>query len=97
MNNNVVERNKQLLLDFLFEKTCKDCGNPDIRVLTFDHRNPKNKSATVSSLVHKGYSWDRVMKEIKKTDVVCLNCHTIRECVRSGSRRQQYWEEKGYD
>ena len=89
-----VERNKQRLLDYLACHPCVDCGETDIRVLTFDHKNPKKKKATVSTLVHKGYSWDVVESEINKCVVRCLNDHMRREDERSNSRRQQYYEGK---
>ena len=31
---------------------CIDCGNNDIRVLQFDHRDPSTKIATVNSSVN---------------------------------------------
>jgi hypothetical protein len=89
------ETNHLRLLDYLLDKQCARCGIKDLRVLTFDHKNAATKSATVSTLVHKGHSWDIVMKEIKKCSILCLSCHTIVECERAGehSRRQVYWEE----
>jgi hypothetical protein len=33
------------------------------------------------------------MKEIRKTEVVCLNCHSLRESIRENSRRFRYWYE----
>jgi hypothetical protein len=86
------EDNHERLLKLLAASKCEDCGLKDLRVLTFDHKNPKNKKATISTLVHKGHSWDIIQKEIKKCSIVCLVCHQIRECVRSNGKRQQYWE-----
>lgn len=91
------ERNHKLLLELLSYSCCMDCKEDDIRTLTFDHRIGAKKTATVSTLIHKGHPWDIVMREIKKCDVVCLNCHMIRTDERSGSRRQVYREQQQID
>lgn len=85
------EKNQLRLLELLAQSSCVDCGNNDLRVLTFDHIDPKKKKATVSTLVHQGHSWDIIMREIKRTEICCHNCHVKRECEREGSRRQLYW------
>lgn len=89
-----VEKNKQWLLDYLSDKQCVDCGLSDIRCLTFDHLPKYKKTTTVSTLVHKGYSIDRIQEEIAKTVVRCLNCHQRVTDERSKSRRQLYWERR---
>ncbi len=95
MSETTKEANHKRLLEYLLDKECLRCGIKDLRILTFDHLNAKTKSTTVSTLVHKGYSWDRIMKEINKTQILCLSCHMIIECERSGnkSRRQVFWEQ----
>ena len=42
-NDNQKEENRKKLLDFLKDKRCIDCGNNDIRVLEFDHKNRSSK------------------------------------------------------
>ena len=53
---------------------CVDCGNTDERVLEFHHRDrtTKNKIAWT-------YSEKRVKAELDKCELVCANCHNIRE------------------
>lgn len=53
--------------------TCKDCGNMDHRVLTFD---PPQK---VVSNAANGASWSKVFEAASTTDVVCANCLCIRQ------------------
>lgn len=53
---------------------CVDCGEKDIRVLQFDHRDPSLKVAKVNDLA-KNKGIDSVIKEIEKCDVRCANCH----------------------
>lgn len=61
--------------EYLLEHPCIDCGEADIRVLDFDHRDGVEKAAEVMKLAKAAYSWQRVMAEIAKCDVRCRNCH----------------------
>jgi L-lysine 2,3-aminomutase len=71
------EENRQLVLDYLREHPCIDCGEADPIVLQFDHRNPKDKKKAVANLV-RYYSTEVVGTEIAKCDVRCANCHIRR-------------------
>lgn len=59
----------------LLANPCVDCGEDDIRVLDFDHRDGVEKTAEVMKLAKAAYSWERVSAEISKCDVRCRNCH----------------------
>ncbi|WP_136708579.1 hypothetical protein [Agromyces sp. H66] len=61
--------------EYLLGHPCVDCGETDIRVLDFDHRDGAEKDAEVMRLAKAAYSWQRVMAEIAKCDVRCRNCH----------------------
>lgn len=74
----VVEETRRWLIDYLARHPCLDCGNADLRVLEFDHRDRKTKAAAVSVLARAGYSLARVQAEVAKCDVRCANCHRIR-------------------
>ncbi len=55
---------------------CKACGyNKCHRALSFHHRNPKEKmfGLAVNNLWTK--SWERIMAEFKKCDLLCVRCH----------------------
>lgn len=56
---------------------CKDCGNGDPRVLTFD---PPQR---VVSSAANGASWSKLYQVAAETDVVCANCLCIRQFYRS--------------
>lgn len=56
---------------------CMDCGEMNPVVLEFDHRNPAEKVADISKLMHNG-SISKLEKELSKCDVVCANCHRKR-------------------
>lgn len=58
---------------------CIDCGKSFPYVaMDFDHRDPSTKVAEVSTLVKNCSSWDRVLEEIAKCDLVCACCHRLR-------------------
>jgi hypothetical protein len=79
---------KKWILDYLATHPCVDCGNSDIRVLEFDHRDRLEKTAHVSVLVTTGYSLQTVQNEVDKCDVRCANCHSIRTREQRGWWRQ---------
>lgn len=54
---------------------CKVCGEKRHWVLDLHHRDGDTKEATISNMLRKNYSWERIMEELKKCDVLCSNCH----------------------
>jgi len=60
---------------YLLDHSCVDCGERDIRVLDFDHRDGSEKAAEVMKLAKAAYSWARVSAEIAECDVRCRNRH----------------------
>ena len=71
------EKNKERIQNYLLGHPCVDCGESDLIVLEFDHvRDVKVKD--VSLMIAQGYSWETIMKEIKKCDVRCANDHRRR-------------------
>lgn len=64
--------------------SCADCGEyfrdyPE--VLEFDHIGT-DKTAAVARMVGQGVSLSKILKEIRKCDIVCANCHRIRTVKR---------------
>jgi len=57
---------------------CVDCGQRHPATLHFHHRNSEDKVFNISDAVYKGFSLDRIEKEISKCIVLCANCHAIR-------------------
>jgi hypothetical protein len=76
---------QQLLLDYLREHPCVDCGETDPVVLDFDHL--RDKIANVSIMVLRKRPWSVILDEIAKCEVVCANCHRRRTARRAGSYR----------
>jgi hypothetical protein len=56
---------------------CTDCGETDIRVLTFHHvRGVKRYS--IGELVTRGMALESIQAEVSKCIVLCHNCHAKR-------------------
>lgn len=81
---------RELVDNYKKSHPCVDCGNPDYRLLTFDHIND-DKEIDVSKIVNRGWSDERLMKEISKCEVVCSNDHAIR----TWERRQKLLSDTG--
>lgn len=71
--------------EYLQNNPCVDCGESDIRVLEFDHIDPKLKSYTISQLITASYSKELLWLEISKCRVLCANCHRRR------THKQRKW------
>lgn len=75
-----MKRRNRLRIEYLELKKslkCKFCGNCDFRVLDFHHRNAKEKDFNVADAIRRGFSMEKIKREIAKCDVLCSNCHRI--------------------
>lgn len=57
---------------------CVDCGVNDLRVLAFDHLDPKTKRWEVSKMRNK--STTDFESEVQKCTLRCHNCHHLKTC-----------------
>lgn len=78
------EQNRALIREYLRSHPCVDCGESDVVLLEFDHRNPAEKTGYVTLLAVRK-PWGRVVAEIAKCDVRCVVCHRRR------TARQMNW------
>lgn len=69
---------------------CVDCGERNMVVLDFDHRDPNTKSFSISGAHKSKVSWDMLVEEINKCDIVCANCHRIRTAKMFGNWRLDF-------
>ena len=67
---------KQKLVEIKETSGCADCGVKNHIILDFDHL--RDKKYNISRMIHDGFSWKAIKKEIEKCEVVCANCHRIR-------------------
>lgn len=77
----VVARREELRLWFKELKSklkCEECGQNHPAILTFHHLDPNGKELNIAQAVNS-YTWgkERILKEIKKCQVLCHNCHAI--------------------
>jgi hypothetical protein len=64
---------KEYLWNYLLSHPCESCGERDPVVLEFHHLHSKDMA--VSEMVTRITSIERLEKELKKTQVLCANCH----------------------
>lgn len=83
-----------LVAEYLSCNACVDCGERDLRVLDFDHRDSTLKTAEVMWLVQNGYSERRIRAEIAHCDVRCRNCHARITYDRMGANWRTVFAER---
>lgn len=76
-NSKKMRKNKirNQILEYKKTLKCIKCNNNDYRVLEFHHNG--NKDFNISDAKSKGYSFEKIKKEIQKCSVLCANCHRI--------------------
>jgi hypothetical protein len=79
----IAERTAHLIALF-GERPCADCGETDPLVLEFDHLGVKNFNIAAGL---RNHSWQAVLAEIDRCEVVCANCHRRRTALRGGFAR----------
>lgn len=85
-------RVRAVAAEYLRSHPCVDCGELDILLLDFDHRDRSLKRASVSRLIGTG-SVMLVMEEIAKCDVRCGNCHRMRTAAQWNWRKSAAFDE----
>jgi hypothetical protein len=76
---------REFMAGYLRTHHCVDCGEPDPRVLDFDHVGAKHE--LVSALVARGAPQARIESEIAVCEVRCANCHRRVTARRAGWSR----------
>lgn len=75
------------MLRELRQAPCADCGRRFRPYqMEFDHRDPSTKSFNVMAGRAMLMSTKRVLEEVAKCDIVCVNCHRVR--TRDAERRR---------
>lgn len=82
----IADRNSRLILEYLQEQKCVDCGESDPLVLEFDHVRGVKKY-NIADLIRRYAGWSTIMSEIEKCDVRCANCHRRATAKRQGMHR----------
>jgi hypothetical protein len=82
------ERNVRLLREYLRNKGCKCCGNTNPLHLQFHHVRGEKK-AKITDMVKGRRSWESILEEMEKCDVVCANCH---QAITIEERNTYLWQ-----
>ena len=69
---------REYIQDIKNQLYCADCGEQHPATLQFHHRNSEDKTFAIGKAVNRGFSLDRIKKEMLKCIVLCANCHAIR-------------------
>lgn len=72
---------KQKVYDYLKQNPCIICNEKEVACLQFDHRDSLNKKFHISNAACNGISWDKIVEEIEKCDVLCANCHAKKTAI----------------
>jgi hypothetical protein len=75
------------LVEFFATNPCVDCGESDSLVLEFDHSDGDKIFCISKGL--RDHSWQAVLDEIAKCDVVCANCHRRQPHAEGGSHARR--------
>jgi len=62
---------------------CAQCGEDRLWLLTFHHRDPDQKEYNLSSGGMRRLSWDKIIAEANKCDLLCPTCHRIRHTTQN--------------
>ena len=74
-NFKILEQAHEYIGNFLMAHPCVDCGETDILVLEFDHKNRSEKLLDVANIVKRGFCQKKLITEISLCEVRCANCH----------------------
>ncbi len=66
---------KEWYRDYKRTLCCMMCGETHPACLQFHHRDRSEKSFSVADMARRPTSKKRIINEIKKCDVLCVNCH----------------------
>lgn len=60
-----------------YKKTvsCSKCPESHPACIDFHHADPSTKKMEVCEMPMRGYSWETILAEIEKCEVLCRNCH----------------------
>lgn len=75
-NNPEIRKKYRKLLNEIKSVPCKDCNKQfPPYVMDFDHL--EDKKFNIGTSINR-FSWETILTEVNKCDIVCANCHRIR-------------------
>lgn len=89
-NIQVKDKLEEYISKYLLSHPCVDCAIDNILVLEFDHIDHDLKINDVSTMIRKGFSFEKIVQEIEKCQVRCANCHRIKTAKEINSWKLKY-------
>lgn len=80
----------EFLGKYLQSHHCIDCGENDILVLEFDHKNRADKTEDISIMLRRRLAFKTLVEEIAKCEVRCANCHRRKTEKENNSWKLKY-------
>lgn len=71
-------RKRAAYLNAIKAKGCQDCGESHPACLDFHHRDSATKAGNINRMLGDNKSWESILMEVAKCDVLCSNCHRKR-------------------
>ena len=89
-NQMVKERAYAYLGPYLLSHPCVDCGEKDILVLEFYHKDRALKKGEIRHIIQNGATLEKVINEVEKCDIRCSNCHRRKTELENNSWKLKY-------
>lgn len=74
----VIQRRRELqdkVVVYKAERGCSRCPEHHPAALDFHHIDASGKISTIARITRLGWSWERILTEIIKCEILCANCH----------------------
>lgn len=84
-NKRIKSELQEFIIEYLLKHPCIDCGETDIVVLEFDHRERNKKKYNVGAMILRMLDLNLIIEEVSKCDVRCANCHRRKSQIESKS------------
>ncbi len=81
---------QKYVAEYLRTHFCVDCGESNLLVLEFDHKDRMTKSGEVGEMSRNGLALSKIIEEIGKCEVRCANCHRIKTAHENNSWKLKY-------
>ena len=89
-NIEIKARSYAYLGPYLLSHPCVDCGEKDILVLEFDHKDRESKEGEISHIISNGATLEKLKAEVEKCVVRCSNCHRRKTEIENRSWKLKY-------
>ncbi len=89
-NLKIAELAHSFIGPYLLAHACIDCGEKDILVLEFDHKDRNMKEGEIRRIIQNGASLSKIKTEVSKCEVRCANCHRRKTELENNSWKIKY-------